>query len=348
MLFEKLEGGDVRCLACRWYCQIREGQAGVCGVRFNERGRLALSVYGRPCAIWADPIEKKPLFHFLPGSKAFSIGTFGCNFACDFCQNWDISQAPRRMRAEDPEGWKGYYQRLVERCEPLSPKEAVRKARESGCSSIAFTYNEPTIFTEYAIDVMRLARKEGIKGVYVTNGYESKECWDAIAGLIDAVNIDLKAFTDRFYKELCHVPGVGPIKESIAYAKKKGFWVEVTTLVIPGRNDSDGELSDAARFLASIDKDMPWHVSAFHPDYLMGNEPSTSAQALIKARKIGLHAGLRHVYAGNLPPAYADMGSTICPTCDEIIVERRGFSVTSGSLDGICAKCGTQVSGIWR
>ncbi len=348
MLARKGEGGMVKCLACRRYCNIPQGQAGFCGVRVNDAGRLRLEVYGRPCAVHIDPIEKKPLFHFLPGTRSFSIGTFGCNFACSFCQNWDISQAPQEARQKDPAGWRGYFRRLVEMCEEWPPERVVEGAIQSGCKSISFTYNEPTIFTEYAIDVMRIARKEGLKGVYVTNGYESPECWRAIRRHIDAANIDLKAYNNRFYSELCRAPGFEPVKESIQYAKKLGIWVEVTTLLIPGWNDSEGELAEEARFLASADPDMPWHVTAFHPDYKLLDRGPTPPETLIRAREIGRLAGIRHIYCGNVPAAYSEYETTTCASCGKALVRRSGFMVAENRIEGgRCGFCKAKVSGVW-
>jgi pyruvate formate lyase activating enzyme len=349
MLARKAGGKLIQCTACRRYCRIPEGQAGFCGVRANESGKLRLVVYGRPCAVNIDPIEKKPLFHFLPGSRSFSIGTFGCNFACSFCQNWDISQAPQEARHRDPARWKEYFGRLVERCGEWPPERVVAEAVRSGCKSISFTYNEPTIFTEYAIDVMKLARKKGLRGVYVTNGYESPECWRAIRKHIDAANIDLKAYNKRFYAELCRVPDFEPIKESIAYAKKLGIWVEVTTLIIPDWNDSGKELGAEAAFLASVDPEMPWHITAFHPEYKLLDKAPTPPESLIRAREIGKMAGIRHVYCGNMPMAYSDYETTSCPSCAKALIRRRGYTIEdNGIIDGRCRFCKAAIRGVWE
>ena len=341
--------GTLQCLACRRYCTIPEGQAGFCGVRVNEGGKLNLTVYGRPCAVWVDPIEKKPLFHFLPGSTSFSIGTFGCNFACTFCQNFSLSQAPQEARAKDPQRWRTYFSELIKRCEEWPPERIVNAALKSGSKSISFTYNEPTIFTEYAIEVMKLARKKGLKGVYVTNGYESEECWDAIKKHIDAANIDLKAYNQRFYTELCRVPRFEYVKDSIEYARKCGIWVEVTTLIIPKWNDDLKDLKAEAEWLASVDPRMPWHVTAFHPDYKMLDTPATPPETLVKTREIAKMAGLKHVYCGNVPGAYADYEATECPKCGKRIVARYGFNVTENNVvEGKCRFCKEKISGIWK
>lgn len=349
MLAKPLQNKAVQCVACNRYCKIPNGQSGFCGVRANNDGKLELLVYGKPCAVWIDPIEKKPLFHFLPGSKSFSIGTFGCNYKCAFCQNFDISQAPHEARAKDPKGWRNYFQGLIDRLQELPPEAIVDAAVKNGCESISFTYNEPTIFTEYAIDIMKLAKKKGLKGVYVTNGYESEECWDAIKDYIDAANIDLKAYNQKFYTELCKVPDFEYVKNSIKYAKKLGIWVEVTTLLIPDWNDNPKELQDEAKWLASVDKDMPWHVTAFHPDYKLMDKEATPPETLIRAREIGKAAGIRHVYCGNLGGAYANYETTICPKCKKEIVARIGFNIMRNDvIDGKCKFCGEKIAGIWK
>jgi pyruvate formate lyase activating enzyme len=349
MLSASAGGNAVRCLACARYCTIADGRAGFCGVRVNDGGKLRLAVYGKPCAVNIDPVEKKPLFHFLPGTRIFSIGTFGCNFACTFCQNWDMSQAPQEARQRDPSRWRDYFQHLVQGCEDWPPDRVVEAALASGCRSIAFTYNEPTIFTEYALDVMKAARKKGLKGVYVTNGYESEECWDALKGRIDAANIDLKAFNRRFYLQLCKAPGFEPVMESIALARERGIWVEVTTLFIPDWNDAEGEMKEMAAYLAGVDPQMPWHVTAFHPDYKLLDKAPTPPETLIKARRLGIEAGLRHVYCGNVPLGYSDYETTFCPSCGEAIVRRRGYGITMmGLRKGKCMKCGKGVKGVWE
>ncbi len=348
MLAKKLDNNFVQCLACRWNCKIPEGHAGQCGVRVNENGELKLTVYGRPVSLWADPIEKKPLFHFLPGTKSFSIGTLGCNFSCTFCQNWDISQAPHEAKANDPKNWRGYFDSLVQRCEEWQPEKIVRRAERSGCKSISFTYNEPTIFTEYALDIMELAQKKGIKGVYVTNGYETKECWDAIKGKIQAANIDLKAYNEKFYRELCKTPHFEYVKESIEYARKIGIWVEVTTLIIPGWNDDPQELKEAAEWLASVDPDMPWHVTAFHPDYKMLDTPRALPEKLLKIREIGKNAGIKHVYVGNVGASYSEYETTLCPSCGKELILRVGMSVAENLMKKGTCTCGEKIAGVWE
>ncbi|MBD3210392.1 AmmeMemoRadiSam system radical SAM enzyme [Candidatus Micrarchaeota archaeon] len=338
----------IECYACNHRCKIPEGRVGICGVRANKGGEFDLVVYGKPCAVWADPIEKKPLFHFLPGSSSFSIGTYGCNFSCKHCQNWDISQAPHDAKEKNPEKWREYFAGIVEKCSTRMPEDVVSAAERENCKSIAFTYNEPTIFTEYALDVMEIARKKGMKGVYVTNGYETKECWERLDGYIHAANIDLKAYTDEFYREICN-GRLEPVKESIRIANGMGIWTEVTTLVIPGENDSDEELKQIAEFLCSVDPEMPWHVTAFTPAYKMMDKSRTSPETLVRAREIGKQAGLKYVYCGNLPFSYADYEKTSCPECGKPLVTRTGFAISENNIqDGKCRFCGKEISGVWE
>ena len=348
-LIKDVKGKIFTCAACNRYCRITPGQVGFCGVRANDGGRFNLMVYGKPCAVWVDPIEKKPMFHFLPGSTSYSIGTFGCDFSCEFCQNWDISQAPHEARLRDPKGWRGYFEKLIDNNKiSLPPEKVVENALDSGCKSISYTYNEPTIFTEYALDVMDAAKGTGLKHVYVTNGYETPECWNALKGKLDAANIDLKAFNQPFYGNLCKAT-LEPVKESIKLAKKAGIWVEVTTLIVPGENDNLDELKAEAGFLAGIDKDMPWHVTAFHPDYKMLDKEPTGPEILIKAREIGKAAGIKHVYIGNVPFSYSAYETTTCPRCGKKLVERVGFSVESNDIvDGACRFCKEKIKGIWK
>ena len=363
MLAKKAEDGSLVCLACNRYCRIREGNAGFCGVRANSGGRLKLLVDLRPAAVWVDPIEKKPMFHFLPGSRSFSLGTYGCNFACSFCQNWDLSQAPQEARQADPKRWMEHFRSLVASVEEWPPERVVHEALRQGCKSISFTYSEPTIFTEYALDVMRLARKKGLKGVYVTNGYESPECWKALKGNIDAANIDLKAYNQRFYTKLCKVPDFQKVKDSIVMARKLGIWVEVTTLLVPGWNDDAGELKDEAEWLASVDPLMPWHITAFHPDFKLRDVDATEPESLIRAREIGLAAGLRYIYCGNIPSSYSEYETTSCHSCGKELVVRYGYDIARNDIirgvrgikgingaeegAGRCRHCGARIPGIW-
>ncbi|MBN2478122.1 AmmeMemoRadiSam system radical SAM enzyme [Candidatus Micrarchaeota archaeon] len=336
-LYNKLKEKQVQCYACSHRCKIKEDSSGVCGVRKNIGGKLDLLVYGKPCAVWVDPIEKKPLNHFLPGTRSYSIGTYGCNFSCDFCQNWEISQAPKEFRDN--------FENMVKQCPDLPPEEAVKQAKETNCSSIAYTYTEPTIFSEYAHDIGILAKKEGMKNIFVTNGYETKECWDYLAEFLDAVNIDLKG-TDDFYKRICHVEGWQPVLDSIKYAKEKGIWTEVTTLIVPGENDNPEFYKYVADYLHSIDPEMPWHITAFYPHYKMKDKKSTPLESLIEARKIGKKAGLKHIYIGNILGEESD---TVCPECGKTVIKRSGFALTEKNIsDGKCNFCGRKINGVWK
>ncbi|RMD45704.1 AmmeMemoRadiSam system radical SAM enzyme [Candidatus Pacearchaeota archaeon] len=289
-LYQKLKEKRLKCLACSNECIISNGKKGICGVRKNINGKLQLLVHGMPCAVHVDPIEKKPLYHFLPGSLAFSIGTIGCNFKCPWCQNWDISQ----NRDEN------FFSK-----ELLTPKKAVSLAILYGCKSIAYTYNEPAIFSEYIKDIAKLAKKEGLKNILVTNGYFTKESFDFLnkEHLIDAANIDLKAFKDETYRKYCgSVKGIKPVLENIKRFHKAKIHIEVTTLIIPNLNDSKKELKQIAEFIASIDKNIPWHISRYFPQYKMDEKkhPVTKIETLKLAEKIGKATGLRYVYIGNV------------------------------------------------
>ncbi len=331
LLYDRLEGGTVACRLCARRCRIPEGRLGICGVRENRSGVLYSLVYGKAVAINADPIEKKPLFHFLPGSRALSVATAGCNMSCRHCQNADISQSPRQT------GRIGGQE--------VAPEELVAAARREGCRTIAYTYTEPTVFFEYALDTARRAAEEGIKNVFVTNGYMTAEALEMISPVLDAANVDLKSFRDEFYREICGA-SLQPVLETIERMPALGIWIEVTTLVIPGYNDSEGELREIAGFLAGLDPGIPWHVSGFFPTYRLTDAPPTPAATLRKAREIGRSAGLRHVYTGNLPGD--DGENTYCPGCGKKIVERTGYRVGKVQIrDGKCAYCSTPAAGVW-
>jgi pyruvate formate lyase activating enzyme len=321
----------VRCRLCSHRCRIPPGHSGFCGVRENRGGTLQTLVYGALVAQSIDPIEKKPLFHLRPGSLSYSIATPGCNFRCAHCQNYHISQVQR-----DERRIPGHF---------VPPEEVVRQAGASGCESISYTYTEPTIFFEYALDCMKLAKGAGLANAFVTNGYMSPECLELAAPYLDAANVDLKAMSDRFYREICGAR-LQPVQETLRELWGRGIWVEVTTLLIPHQNDTVEELRALARFLASISPDLPWHVSGFHPAYRLTKEPPTPAASLHEARRIGLEEGLRYVYTGNIPGSGGE--DTRCPGCGRTVVTRRGFSVlqTHLSLQGTCASCGAPVPGI--
>ena len=285
MLYEKLDTGNVVCKLCSHRCKIAPGKFGICGVRKNKEGVLYTHVYGEVIASHVDPIEKKPLYHFLPGSFSYSIATRGCNLKCSFCQNWQISQASKTK-----DGITGY---------ELSPEEVVREAKKNNCKSISYTYTEPTIFFEYAYDCARLAKKEGIYNVFVTNGYMTEEALEIIKPYLDAANIDLKSFREDFYKEMCQ-GHLEPVLNSIRTMKRLGIWVEITTLVVTGKNDRDEEFKAIAEFIRSVDTQIPWHISRFHPDFKYLESYPTPIETLRKAKKIGEKAGLKHIHLGNV------------------------------------------------
>jgi len=293
-------------------------------VRENRGGKLYSLVYGRPIARHVEFIEKKPLYHFLPGSRSYSIATPGCNFQCPWCQNWEISRADAR---DDFQG-----------IPYIEPAQIVAAALAEGCQSVCYTYTEPTIFMEYALDTARLAQKEGLRNVFVTNGYQSPEAVAAMCGLIDAANVDLKGFSDEFYRKHCRAR-LQPVLDAISAMHRGGIHVEVTTLVIPGLNDSEAELRQAASFLAGICPDLVWHVTRFHPDYQVMDIQPTPASTLRRAVQIGHGAGVRFVYAGNvLLPEAKD---TACPGCGHVVVRREGLGYTTCYLDGDrCPACG--------
>ena len=327
---ETLEAKSVRCHLCPHRCRIRLGKRGACGVRVNQNGRLFTLVYGKAVAANVDPIEKKPLFHFYPGSLSFSIATVGCNFRCLHCQNAEISQMPvDRNRIDGAD---------------LQPEKIVHLAAERDCRTISYTYTEPTIYFEYAHDTARLADIQGLKNVFVTNGYMTPEALQKIQPYLHAANVDLKSFRESFYRRVCRAR-LGPVLETIREMTNRGIWVEVTTLVIPGLNDSEEELREIAKFLAGLKRDLPWHVSAFHPTHRMKDRPRTPERTLRRAREIGKEEGLLFVYTGNIPGD--DGENTYCPGCGKIVIRRHGFRVLSVELDhGRCRACRTEIP-VW-
>jgi pyruvate formate lyase activating enzyme len=331
-LYEGLEDNKVRCNLCNHRCLIKEGKRGICGVRENQDGILKTLVYGRLIARHVDPIEKKPLYHVLPGSLSYSIATVGCNFKCRFCQNADIAQLPA-----DRKGM------IVG--DLYSPEDVVRAAEQADCQSIAYTYTEPTVFFEFAYDTARLAHEKGILNVFVTNGYMTPEALHMIRPYLTAANVDLKAFNDDFYKEQCSAKRKH-VMETLKLMKSLGIFVEVTTLLIPGLNDDKGELQQLASFIAdSLGPGTPWHISRFHPTYKLTDRPPTPAESIHEARRIGLDAGLRYVYSGNLP---GDEGeNTICYSCGQPLIDRWGYHISKNVImDGKCPKCGATIDGI--
>jgi len=286
MLYDKLENKRVHCYLCAHECKIAESKYGICGVRQNFDGTLYTLIYAQIIAANVDPIEKKPLYHFLPGSFAYSVATIGCNFQCGFCQNWQISQLSVKDGA------------ITEGTE-VQPEEVVAAAKKYGCKSIAYTYTEPTIFFEYAYDTAKLAKLSGLANIFVTNGFMTHQTIDTIKPYLDAANVDLKSFNDEYYKKYCKAR-LQPVLDSIKYMKEAGIWLEVTTLIIPGENDSDEELTQIAKFIAGVDKEMPWHISRFRPDYKFIDHNATPVKTLERARDIGRQQGLNHIYLGNV------------------------------------------------
>jgi len=329
--YEKLEGGGVHCSLCPHGCIVREGRRGICGVRENRGGTLVSLVYGKPVALHVDPIEKKPLFHFLPGSSSFSLATAGCNMSCQYCQNADISQGPREKRAIEGEA--------------ADPGSVVQAAASQSCRTISYTYTEPAVYWEYAYDIAVLAEPAGIRNVFVTNGFWSKEALAAMLPSMHAANVDLKFFRDASYKRICGAK-LQPVLDTIRGMHQGGIWVEVTTLLVPGLNDSGEELNDIARFIAGVDPSIPWHISRFHPQYKMTDRPPTDPRWIRKARDIGLRAGLSFVYSGNVP---GDEGeNTNCPVCGHGLVLRWGFTVRKNEIKaGKCPRCGETIQGVW-
>ncbi len=327
-LYNKIEDNRVKCLLCNHNCLIADSEYGFCRVRKNEKGFLYSDVYAEPVALNVDPIEKKPLYHFYPGSLSYSVATIGCNFRCKFCQNWQISQVSK-------ENFKLK--------KTVSPEDIVSYARENKCSSISYTYTEPTVFFEYAYDIAKIARRDGVYNIFVTNGYMSIEAIDMIAPYLDAANIDLKSFSDDFYVKNCKAH-LNPVLDSIRYMKERGIWIEITTLIIPGENDSSEELTQIAEFIASVGVETPWHISRFHPNYKYLEAKPTPIETLKKAEEIAKDKGLRYVYLGNV----LEGNDSFCYNCDKLLIERSGFDVRVNNLDGgSCPYCGVSIDGLF-
>ena len=330
-LSKKVSGDIVECLACSHKCKLPLDGKGICGIRKNIEGELQLLTYGKATAFNIDPIEKKPLYHFFPGTEVFSFGTVGCNFACTFCQNSDLSQFHKTHSDEE----------IIESGTGLMPDVIVSYCLENEIPTIAFTYNEPGIFFEYAYDTAKLAKKHNLKVVYVSNGFESTESLKKILPYLDAINIDLKSISNDFYKRMCKAR-IGPVKKNIELMYKKNVWLEVTTLVITDENDSEDEFQSISEFIARISKDIPWHISAYHPSYLCKN-PSTSVETLKKAYKIGKKAGLNYVYLGNV--SIFDSESTYCSKCKSILIKRDEYLLINKVKSNECYKCKTKIVG---
>jgi len=330
MFSKALEDSAVSCFLCAQHCKIAEGETGFCGVRVNQGGTLYTLAYGETVARNVDPIEKKPLYHFLPDTLSYSIATAGCNFHCGFCQNWQISrQAVARGIIGDGRAFP--------------PQAVVDAAEANACASIAYTYTEPTIFFEYAREIALAAKDRGIKNVFVTNGYMTRQALEAAVGWLDAANVDLKFWNDRTYRDTCR-GRPRPVLDTIRRMKDLGIWLEVTTLVIPGGNDSEDDLAGIAGFLAGVDPEIPWHISRFHPDYAFDSTPPTPLASLETAERIGREAGLHFIYPGNVP----DARDTACPRCAKKVITRSWGGVQRNNLrDGRCPSCGEALAGVW-
>jgi pyruvate formate lyase activating enzyme len=332
MLFKEEEDQKTSCLLCHHRCSISPSNYGICGVRQNRDGKLQTLVYGEVIAAHVDPIEKKPLFHFLPGTMSFSVATIGCNFRCSFCKNWQISQQTKGRGETLPSDF-------------LSPESVVKAALDYGCQSLSFTYTEPTVFFEYAFDTARLAHESGLRNVFVTNGYMTPEALEVIHPFLDGCNVDLKSFREEFYRRMCRAR-LEPVLESIRLMKRLGIWIEITTLVVPGQNDSDEELAEIAAFISQVSPDIPWHISRFHPDHTYMESEPTPVETLRKAQAIGQKNGLRFIYIGNI---WGESEDTHCPFCSHPIIRRKGFDVRSIEINhSSCAFCGRTIVGVFE
>jgi pyruvate formate lyase activating enzyme len=329
--------GSVRCTACGHRCLIRPGRRGICQVRFNDGGTLRVP-QGYVAALQADPVEKKPFFHLYPGAVALTFGMLGCDFHCGYCQNWLTSQALRDPASDQS---RFYVQRL-------STAQIVEIARQSGAEVIASSYNEPLITSEWSVEVFKAARAAGIHCAYVSNGNGTPEVLEYLRPYLSAMKIDLKSMQDKNYRQLGGV--LQNVLDTIRRVHEMGLWLEIVTLVVPGFNDSNDELWEAARFLTSVSPDIPWHVTAFHQDYKMRDRPNTSSTILMRAAEIGREAGLHYVYAGNLPGMVDEYESTFCPGCRTTLVKRTGYYIHEVNVtpQGTCPRCGMAVPGVWR
>ena len=330
LLYKKLKEKKAQCQNCAHYCVLAPGELGKCAVRKNIDGKLYSLIYAMPCALNIDPIEKKPFFHFLPGTHSLSLATAGCNFACKNCQNWMISQGPKILAKTQKE--------------EILPERIIDLALENSLPSISYTYTEPTIFLEYALDIMKLAKEKGLKNAWVTNGFMSKEAFETISPYLDAVNIDLKSFSDKFYRENCD-GRLQPVLDTLKRMKKARIWLEITTLIIPGLSDDLKMLKQIAEFIKNeLGAETPWHVSAFSGaiSWKLKNLPDTSLEALEKAWKIGKKAGLKYVYTGNVPGF--SLENTLCPKCKTLAINRIGYTIKRYDKNGKCPECNTDLN----
>jgi len=331
ILWESLQDERVKCRLCNHFCLIKDGKTGLCGVRANRTGRLFSLSYGNLIAQNVDPIEKKPFFHFLPGSLSYSVASAGCNFSCPFCQNYTISQ----LSGEE---------KILEAGDTVTSGDVVNSAIHYGCKSISYTYTEPTIFFEFALETSKAAREAGLKNNFVTNGYMSGEALEMISPYLDAANVDLKG-GETFYNKLCRAKRA-PVVSNIGLMRKLGIWVEVTTLLIPEYNDSEEQVREIARIVKDIDPAIPWHLSRFFPVYRMAGHYPTPLDRIARAREIGIEEGLRYVYTGNIPGN--DGENTYCYSCKSLLVKRHGYSIEGNKIaNGKCSFCGTEIDGIF-
>ncbi|NLE01554.1 MAG: AmmeMemoRadiSam system radical SAM enzyme [Fibrobacter sp.] len=332
ILYKKLSNNKVHCYLCNHQCLIDEQQFGFCGVRQNINGDLFTHTYGKLIAEHDDPVEKKPLFHFLPGSLSHSVAAPGCNFRCGFCQNWQISQISSTRSS--------LHNNFIQ---DTQPAQIVQNALTAGAKSISCTYTEPTIFFEYALDIIKEAKLNNLKTIFVTNGYMSTQAIDIIKDRLDACNVDLKSYSDEFYKTNCQAK-LKPVLKSIEKLKNEGIWVEISTLIIPGQNDTEDEFKKIAEFIAGIAPDIPWHISRFFPQYQFSSYKPTPVSTIEKAAEAGEQAGLHYIYPGNI----SGMVNTKCINCGQILIERDGYRVLKNRISaGACVNCGASISGVW-
>lgn len=331
LLYKKIDNNKVQCQICAHKCLILPNKRGICGVRENQKGTLYSLVYGKAVAVNTDPIEKKPFFHFLPGTKSVSVATVGCNFSCLNCQNWGISQGPKIENSQ-----------IVG--QDILPEKIVECALENKVPSISYTYTEPTVFTEYALDTMKLAKVKGLKNTWVTNGFMSKETLETIAPYLDAANVDLKSFENEFYQKVCGAR-LKPVLENLKQMRKLKIWVEVTTLVIPTLNDKEEVFKKIASFIKNeLGSETPWHISQFSPEisWKLQHLSPTPIETIEKACRIGLDAGLKYVYSGNVPGLASE--DTYCPKCKEKMIDRTGYYIVQSHKNGKCSKCGENLN----
>jgi pyruvate formate lyase activating enzyme len=336
-LAESLENDAVRCLACAHSCRLKPGQRGICKIRFNKEGQLQVP-WGYVTSLQVDPIEKKPFYHFLAGAEALTFGMLGCNLQCDYCQNWFTSQA---LREEGTDRLKDYLKNL-------QPAEIVDYGVQFGAEVVASSYNEPLITTEWAVDIFRLSKKAGMKNVYISNGFGTPEVLDYLNPFLQGYKVDLKTMQPDQYRQLGG--GLNPVLDSISYASKLGMWVEIVTLLVPGFNDSEEELTDMADFIYSVSPEIPWHISAFRPEYKMIDRHRTTISQVLDAIEIGYKTGLQYVYGGNLPGSLGKYENTYCHNCQTLLIKRWGYTVQQFRItsEGRCPECRTKIPGFWR